>query len=894
MSKKRIITILLAAVFALAGYFLFNWYRGSSAAWKYIPSNAVVVISSEHLQDSSYTATEAGLDLKRLPFLDIASDNLSLLNQISPDAAKLHRFLKGKAISYSFHPRTNTEWGVILYIPLGEAAESAWLKSPTQTNVRVLHHNFQDQKITDVSDQKSQSLFSYMIKDHFLVVSYYGDLIEDVVRTSSLNIESFQLRFRFSKIPDSEYGTSLYLKTEAWKSVVPHASETSTLGEFVKNFPGFQDYHIDRTDKKNALTLSSTGSATPGYYLSSWIGTNPGSPFAGHKHISQQTSFFYRLSLSDQAAFKKQFLKWHKNNKSEAWARMNYHIGKETNLFLDNLGSELILCQLEENNSINDGKILLAHYANYDKLRPTLQKLARLSAKELNVSSDQFQGYDIYSMDIPEIPDGLFGAMFKGFPKTYITYIAPYMVMSNNAQVLQNYIVDYENQLTWKQSPEFDSVLIDAQSTAQLSMIVNLRKAQSRSSTSSTKSYSDLTAKMETVLIQCRYDGGDVYPSITLTPKKRQTPAKVLNRTFLNIDIEWPVIYDAGLAALQNPVDGSSEVLLTDINYNLLRTSDLKTGKTESIAKLNGPIVTSAYKVDFLNIGRQQRVFATSDQVYAIDEDDSTTITRFSKSLPSASPITALFLIDGGDDGSNRFIIQNAEQELFIWESASKPIRKLSRSVRFEGIQSPVVTLNQIGNRGFIVTQRNGKIYVLGDNGSIKRGFPVDILTRTESAFTWTQNPGTGQLELVGVSASGELIRISLDGKITSRRQLLRPEPGSTFKVVFDRNSLDWILVRSSSSRASIITKDGDELFTIKDVKPGAIIQYHFFGVDNRFITIGSGNYSTIFDMTGKRLGDKAIPSEMPIQLTYQPGYYKLLIFSRSEKKIQVWSIKLR
>jgi hypothetical protein len=894
VSKKLIIIILLAAVLALAGYFLFNWYRGSSAAWKYIPSNAVVVISSEHLQDSSYTATEAGLDLKRLPLLDIASDNLSLLNLISPDAAKLHQFLKGKAISYSFHPRTSTEWGVILYIPAGDAAESAWLKSPTQTNVRVLHHNFQDQKITDVSDNKSHPLFSYMIKNGFLVVSYYGDLIEDVVRTSSLNIESFQLRFRFAKIPDSEYGTSMYLRTEAWKSVVPLASETSTLTEFVKCFPAFQDYHIDKTDRKNSLNLISTGSAMPGYYLTSWIGANPGVPFGGHKHISQQTSFFYRLALKDQTTFKKQFLKWHNKAKTDAWTKVNYYIGKESDLFLDNLGSELILCQLEENNSINDGKILLAGYSNYDKLRPTLQKLARLSAKELNVSSDQFQGYDIYSIDIAELPEGLFGAMFKGFPRTYITYIAPYMVMSNNAQVLQNYIVDYENQLTWKQSPEFDSVLIGAQSNAQLSMVVNLRKAQSRSSNNFTKSYGDLTAKMESALVQCRYDVIDVYPSITLTPKRRQTPAKVLNRTFLNIDIEWPVIYDAGLAALQNPLDGSSEILLTDANYNLLRTNDLKTGKTESIAKLNGPIVTSAYKVDFLNIGRQQRVFATSDQVYAIDEDDSTTIIRFSKSLPSASPITSLFLIDGGDDGSNRFIIKNADQELFIWESASKPIRRLSRSAKFEGIQSPVVTLNQIGNRGFIVTQRNGKIFLLSDNGSVKSGFPVDILTRTESAFTWTQNLATGQPELVGVSASGELIRISLDGKITSRRQLLRPEPGSTFKVVFDRNSLDWILVRSSSSRASIITKDGIELFTIKDVKPGSIIQYHFFGVDNRFITIGSGNYSTIFDMSGKRLGDKAIPSEMPIQLTYQPGYYKLLIFSRSEKKIQVWSIKLR
>jgi DNA-binding beta-propeller fold protein YncE len=895
VSKKLIIVILLAAVIALAGYFVFNWYRGSSAAWKYIPSNAVVVISSEHLQDSSYTATDAQVDLKRLPLLDIASDNLSLLNLISPAPEKLHQFLKGKSISYSFHPRTSTEWGVILYIPISGNDEAKWLASPNRDNIRVLHHNFQDQKITDVSDSKSHLLFSYMIKDEFLVISYYGDLIEDVVRASQLSIESFQLRFRFAKIPDSDYGTSLYLKTDAWNSVVPLTNEKPNFKEFVKSFPAFQDFHFEKTDESNVLQLSSMGSATSSYYLNSWIQDGEGIPFTGHKHISQQTSFFYRLAVNENPDFKERFLKWHKNNKSEGWNKLNYHIGKESNLFLDNLGSELILCQLEENNSINDGKILLARYSNYDKLRPMLQRLARLSAKESNVSTDRFQGYDIYSIDIPELPSGLFGEMFTGFPRTYITYIAPYLVMSNNAQVLQNYIVDYENQLTWKQSPEFDSVLTDSKSNAQLSLIVNLRKAQSGTAINNTgKSYADFTAKIESALIQCRFDGSKAYPSIALIPKKRPTASKVLNRTFLNIDIEWPVFYDSGLAALQNPLDGSSEILLTDAAHNLLRTNNLRTGKTVTIAKLPGPLVTNAYKVDFLNIGRQQRVVATSNQVYAIDEDDSTVITTFAKTLPSDSPITALFQIDGGDEGSNRFIIKNSNQELYLWESVGKPIRRLSRSARFENIQSPVVTLNQIGNRGFIVTERNGKIYLLGDNGSVKRRFPVDILARTESSFTWTQNPTTGQPELVGVSASGEVIHISLDGKITSRQQLLRPEPGSTFKVIFDQNSLDWILLRTSSSKASIITKEGNELFTIKDLRPNSIIQYHFFGVDNRFISIGSGNYTTVFDMTGRRLGDKAIPSEMPVRLTYQPGYYKLLIFSRSEKKIQVWSIKLR
>ena len=894
MSKKTIFTILLVSVIALAGYFLFKWYRGSSASWKYIPSNAIVVITSEHLQDSSYTATEAGLDIKRLPLLDIASDNLSLLNLLTPDLKKLNKFLKGKSISYSYHPRTSTEWGILMYIPIENDEESKWLSSPQHANIRALHHTFQDHRITDIYDTASHPLFSYLIKDNYLIVSYFGDLIEDVVRYSALNIESFRLKSQFSKIPDADYGTSLYLKIDAWKSVVSTDNNSGTFLEFAKNFPRLQDFHIEKLIEKRSLTIKSAGTESPDYYMTDLYKDFPGFRFTSHKHISQQTSYFYRFAASDKESFKKKFAKWHRRNKSEAWKKVDYFIGKESNLLMENFGSELILCQLEENNSISDGKILLAEYSNYDKLRPILQKLSKLATKASNISVDKYQGYDIYSVPIPELPIGLFGPMFTGFQGSYITYIAPYLVISNNSQVLQNYIVDYENHITWQQSPEYDSILSTGKSDAQLSLIVNLRKAQTREGARKSKSYTDLTSKIESAVIQCHYDGNDAYPEVTLYPKKRQTARKVLNRTFLNIDIEWPVLFDQELAALQNPLDGSSEILLTDKESNLLKTDNLRTGKTETITKLDGPIATSAYKVDFLNIGREQRIIATKKTAYALDQDDSSRITRFSATIPSASDITNLYLIDGGYDGSNRFIVQDASQDLFLWENVNKPVRKLNRSVRFETIQGPVIALNQLGNRGFIVTQKNGKIFLLQEDGALRQGFPVDILTRTESPFTWAQNLSTGEPELVGVSVSGELIRISMDGKITSRRQLLRPEPGSTFKTLFDRNSLDWILVRSAFSKTAILTKEGEELFEIKDIQPKPVIQYHFFGVDNRFITIGSGNYTTIFDMSGKRLGDKPIPSEMPVQLTYQPGYYKLLIFSRSEKKIQVWSIKLR
>lgn len=211
MSKKYIFAILLAAVIAAAGYFLFQYSRGSAAAWKFIPSSALVVITSEHLQDSLYVATDANLDLKRLPLLDVASDNLSLLNLFTKDQKRLNNFLKNKAVSYSYHPRTSTEWGVIMYIPVANEDEAKWLSKPQNPGVRALHHNFQDHRITDIIDTNSRPLFSYLVEDHYLIVSYYGDLIEDAVRASSLNIESFQLKSNFSNINDSDYGTSIYL-----------------------------------------------------------------------------------------------------------------------------------------------------------------------------------------------------------------------------------------------------------------------------------------------------------------------------------------------------------------------------------------------------------------------------------------------------------------------------------------------------------------------------------------------------------------------------------------------------------------------------------------------------------------------------------------------------------
>lgn len=885
--KRYAIPLLIVAILAVAGYFLFKGEH-SRAAWAYIPANAAAVITSSRLQDSTFLVTESAINVKQFPLINEAGGSLSLLLWITPDQRVFERTLRGKTLTYSYHPRTSSGFGLILYVPLANETELDWWSKPNRQDMRVLRHSFQGVSITDINDLKSKPVCSYIIKDNYLIISQYGDLIEDVLRRTTERVSQFALEDQFRKVDESKFGLNVYLKNTVWKSLLAGSvSSQPALAEYFQLLPALQDYHLAENDKAKVV-FESIGGKRGKSYLAEWLDDQEGKSFRRHQYISQQTSLFFRVASGDSLDFKENFQDWHDDFSTPAWEKLKYYIGSDRKALVNNVGSELILCQIEGNNSITDGKLALVEYANYDKLRPILTKLAKLSTSESNVSLDKYQGYDLFSVPIPELPAALYGTLFSGFPRTFITYVAPYLVLSNSSQGLRNYISDFENRITWQQSPELDSVLISKQSPSQLALVASLRKISSSRNTGGI-----FSEKVESVLFECRLNGSKVIPQITILPKKRRTSGKVLNRTFLAGEIEWKEGNDLLIAISQNKEAGARQLLLTDEKNRLLRP-DAGYGKAVSFTTLDGPLVGSPLRVDFLNIGRQQLILTTARSLYAIDEDENGVVTPFRVGIPSGQNIAKLIRIEGSSEGSSRFVIIDAAENLFLWETPGKIPRKINRFKNFPGLELPVVSLNQLGSRSLIVTQENGLIYLIKEDGTVQPGFPVDMLKRISGAFAWSQNAATGQPELVGVSTLGELLRADLAGNILERRQLYRPEASSKFSTLFDDNSLDWLLLRVSNTRAAILNQDGNELFEIENIAPKSVLQYHYFGVDNRFISISSGGYTSLFDLTGRRLGDKPIPSELPVKISYQPSYYKIFIFARQAGKYQTWTIKIR
>lgn len=885
--KKLPIPILIVTILAVAGYFLLEGER-SRAAWNYIPTNAAAVVTSSRLQDSTFLLTESAINVKQFPLINETGGSLSLLLWITPDQRIFERTLRGKTLTFSYHSRTSLGFGLILYVPLANGTEVDWWSKPNRQDARVLRHSFQGEIITDINDLNSKPVCSYIIKDNYLIISQYGDLIEDVLRRTSERASRFALEETFRKVNESDFELNVYLKNTVWKSLLGSSISTlPALAEYFSILPALQDYHLTETDDAKVV-FESIGGEVGKSYLTDWLGGQKGKPFRRHRYIPQQTSLFFRVASGDSLDFKENFQDWHNDYSTPVWDKLKYHIGGDREALIDNIGSELILCQIEGNNSIPDGKLALVEYANYDELRPILTKLARLSTSESNASLDKYQGYDLYSVPIPEIPAALYGPLFSGFPRTFITYVAPYLVMSNSSQSLRNYISDFENHISWAQSPELDSVLITKQLPAQLSLVASSRKISSRRNGGGI-----VSEKVESILFECRLDGNKVVPQISILPQKRRTSSKVLNRTFLAGEMEWKEGNDSFIAISQNQETGARQLLLTDEDYRLLRP-EAGYDKTVPITMLDGPLIGYPLRVDFLNVGRQQLILATARSLYAIDEDDNGVVTPIRVGIPSGQEIAKIIRIEGSSEGSSRFVVMDSLENLFLWDSPGKAPRAISRFKNFTGLELPVVSLNQLGSRSLILTQDNGLIFLVKEDGTVRPGFPVDMLTRISGAFAWSQNAQTAQTELVGVSTLGELLRTDLAGKVLERRQLYRPESSSRFSTLFDDNSLDWLLLRASDTRAAILNQEGEELFEIENIAPNSVLQYHYFGVDNRFISISSGGYTSIFDLTGRRLGDKSIPSELPVKVSYQPAYYKIFIFARQAGKYQTWTIKIR
>lgn len=885
--------VLLLFLAALAGYFGYRWFRsGPPEVWKYIPGSASVIISSDKLQDIFNPAPAPEDDTvsaryRDLPLVSLAAGTLSVIRWFNQDPDQVYTFLKDKIITYAFHPLAGNRLGIVMYLPVKSELEKKWLGNPKTGTLRVSSHHFQGHTVTDISNERSEALFSYIIKDNYLVISQYGELIEDVIRSGKSGGSALDSPEGFTALREETSDLSLYANSSEWRNFVFSPDLPHSVSAFLDLMPARYGFHLEPTDSPGQLSLLSEDTRISESVYDPLLSGQEGLPFGSTPYISQQTTYLIRMAVKNEGKFGSAYRKWVKGRyELPAVSTFNKMAGDEKDLFFNEIHPEIMLCVNESGGGISDGKIMLIRYGDFEKTKPVFRKITDLAGNGEGQTAG-FQGYEIYPVAIPELMEGLFGPLFKGFHESHITYIQPYLVVGNSAGAIRNYLIDYENQLTWMHSPGLDSARLYENKGAQLSLVANMSKARAEAGSARTGLKTSLDG-IETAVLNYRRHGS--YANLALA-LNYAAASGTRNLTELKADLEWKDGFPSVFSAMSSPSDGTSEILLTNRNHQLIRISDDPSAKPAVLAQLDGPLTGRAYKADFLNIGRQQRIVSTPASVYLIDEDDAGLVTVLSDHAPAT--ITSVYRMNESKESGAGFILRGADQNLYLWEKPGKPPFRLNTGVSFENILGPVVSFARGNSNVYIVTQANGKVFALDGNGSVRKGFPADMLSGIRGAFGAVQNSAEGQAGIVGVTRQGEWLKTGLDGSIITKKQLLLPEAGCTFRTLYDESALDWLLLRQTRSKAAILNKEGKEIFEIVNLKPDFTIRYHYFGSDNRFISVVSGEMASIFDFNGNRIGDAPIPCKGALGLTYRGAGRELSIFSQVEEKIRIWSVKL-
>ncbi len=907
--KRRGLIVGIALIVLLAGWWGFQrWQMYSASVWKLLPENAFFLIQSQRLQDTTYKAQRGGIEMREIPLLNLAARQADMFRLLNDDKTRSEKLLKGQTVTYVLQRTSSGRFAYLVFLPLEAFQSYGWLEAPASSHVRVTSHIHSGQKIYDVTNPHSEPLFAYTFFNNFLVSCVSGDVLEDWVRFAQSPLRTTNTS-RFESIKQTGSDLSIYLDNLVLSEALRRDAATNPdagLLYFLSFLPGTEGLHLDKVFSTKHTTLTSKGKKikVDGYLEA--LNDQKARPFKHTFFIPNTTAIMYRLGFDNSAEFVKklrpQLDKISPDSVNQSRKQLLSILGNvRLDSFYRSFNKELILCQLEPNNSLTKGQIILQQVQPKNGLEPFFKRLSVLFNKNTGLPYEPFQGSYVYNINWYELPAVLFGGLFKGFPKCYVAFHKNFVVYANDAQVLKDYLIDLEYQRTWANSSLYNTFLEKTLGASNFTFIINPRKSKDYMGAGfmnylfNNLNY-DITEKLpfDQLVFQSAYKSGRAYSSLTFGRLNKASSAKILNKVFLQQEKPYEPAPVGGIYLVRNYPSSLEKVIVVTPSREL--QNPFAEESKRKITQLDAPIIGDIYSVDFLSIGRLQYVFATEKSLNVVDEDDRQRYLSLpSVKLPVGRTIRSFQRLESGIEGSFRFLVIDTEGFLYLWNSPNQPPVVLNQSRPFVDLLLPINEVEYQGKRHFLFTQATGQVGLISESGVVPAPYKLDLKTNFTGPFFGVFTPEDAMTNLIGVSKYGELFEITLAGKVMSKGQMFRSDPTAFFRARAATNNRDWILFRESETQFAVLDKQGKELFSAQGLIPYRNnVQYHFLGSEVKFLSVKSGNFTTLYDLKGNQIGDKPIPSDLPIRVNLIEGYNKLLIHTYANKKLQTWSLKFR
>ena len=869
-----------------------------------VPPGALLVLASDHLQDTiSAKALRTEMSLRQIPVFDEARQRLDRFLYATADTATILKFVSERNIRYSLHSLSKTTLDFIFYIPISDSDQPFLdrLTKPDPRQYRVLNHTYAGEKILDLVTRENDPVGSFILTNGFLVGSVSGILMENVAKRMHQSLKLSQPEPDFQV--DSDHLAAVTVRPEVLQSLF------SNVGSLVRIF------------LPEELNLQFRQSASPshliGYAIDKIGDRRDVAALFDHQAprriqhanlIPQTTATLYHIGISDARRFGNSLNKLLSSASSDFLRDRFNQIKSITKPLYRSLGSDILLCRLESSTGASR-QVLILTAQNGKQLADTYQQVAyKAGAKSFAPKS--YLGHKLLLLNVPELPASLFSSLFLGFPQSWITQHGSSLLIANSEETLQDYLQQVQRGAVWTADQRQAELLNTTLRPANFTAFVRLNRAHTTVPTTWPLAWQNLLdqidpatgstalSNLENMAYQASYGNENILSTVVLGRTTRRSSQAVLNKLFLQKK-----------TALTAPLL-SAPIVTGNLNENaaqfyaqnnagefVLVTPD---GDKIVQSRLDGPIRSNALGVDFLNNGRLQYLFMTDQTLYVADPvQRKKAVPLLSIPIPKGIDVSYLVKPRGAQQRNLVALATHVDGHIYAIDRQRRTFVRLMTASHKAPLQLPIQVMVTPTGMGILAIQSDGVLNHWHENGKQYPHFPARIRRTNEEEseihFTGPALQPPGRLTIETITDQGQLLTLNSNGLIAKRTQLYRPVRSATFRLFPDEDQTNWLLLRASDTELTVLDQQGQRKFDVRALQSGRNnIRYHRLGAGVEVISVKSGGFTTLYDLNGRIIGDRPIPSDFPITLQFDERTNEIYILGGAKQTVQLFSIRLR
>lgn len=826
-NKLNILIILISFILILIlGYFLFlrNDIEHTDPL-NAIPHDASMIIKIR----GSFNSIRPILDENKIwneilafPSVKRLNNYFLKLDSLLSDNRQIAEILKKNELTLSFHKSGKDKISYIVYIPLLSRNNEKEIDDVIVMNMNgkanITRRKYEGTKIQDITFSEKSSLdFSYGFSHGLFILSPSGILLEESIRQLDQQNNTV-LESGFLKVSETA-GQNVEANIFINYRIFPHML-SMLLNEKYKNnleeFTYFADWgELDASIREDVILLNgfTTTDKSTDDWLNIFLNQQP-QKIEIEKVIPDQVAAFLIFSIHDFQRFRKQYkeyLKTHgilENYQAEIDAVNELYDINLEEMFYSFMDKEAGVFMTDIKNYDRDqNTFLILKTLSKNQAEDNIMEIITKAASKEKTSSQDFivdyqidneTGIRIYQMPVPYLASKLLGKMFEGVQNQYCTFYDNYLVFGNSIAALAKYVHTNLLQNNLRSDLEFNKLSNFMSSRANIYYYMDISR-----STELIQRYlndkgsfqmdenKDHFKNFRAFAVQITNEGDLFYNNIFLNYSSDGINEPI---TIWESRLDYP--FDIKPKIVINHNTQEKEIFLQDKDHFIYLINS--SGRILWKLKLESPILSDVFQIDYFNNGKLQYLFNTKTRIHLIDRNGNY-VEKYPVTLRT-SATNGLALFDYENNKDYRIFIATEDRNIYGYNKEGQILKGWIPEKTEQILHRPLHHF-RLAERDYIVCADNYSTYILNRKGEtrvqVKAHFPVSQNNDFRTDFN---SPGI-KSRIAITDTSGHIHFIYFDG---STEELICGE--FTGRHYFDYIDLD------GDGKKEFIFADGNEL----------------------------------------------------------------------------------